>query len=251
VDLPEGPYERILRLQAFGSWRPLAALGLGVGLHVGLFLLVQLIPKPPPPEPARREIPVVMAAPPPPPPVAPPAPPPPPAKHEARRSPVNQRPAAAKAAKVVTVARDPNTPLDFTGFDMVTGDSAAYAGGFTASKGKSETAVTQPALPTAPVHRVVKAPSQAKPAGPAREDWACSWPEEAQESDLRDARVSVRVEVDRDGAPESVQILASPAASFTEAARRCAMGEEYRAALDDDGHHISGSTPLFVIHFVR
>jgi outer membrane biosynthesis protein TonB len=238
-------------LQRFGGWRPFAAIGIGIGLHLGLVLMAKLIPPPPPPQPERRELPVVMAAPPPPP--TPPAPvvPPPPKHVEARRSRPAQRPAAAQAAKVVTVARDPNQPLDFTGFDMVTGDSTSYAGGFTASKGKSAKAVSEPTASAAAPVREVKGPSQAKPAGPAREDWACTWPEEAQESDLRDARVSVRVDVDRDGAPESVQILASPAPSFAEAARQCAMAEEYRAALDDDGHHIRGSTPLFVVHFVR
>jgi outer membrane biosynthesis protein TonB len=191
-----------------------------------------------------------MAAPPP---VAPPAPvPQPPKRAEARRPRAAQRPAAAQAAKVVTVARDPNQPLDFTGFDMVTGESEAFAGGFTATKGKSKTAVAEPSATAEGVGtKVVKGPSQAKPAGPAREDWACAWPEAAQESDLRDVRVSVKVAVDRDGSPQSVQVIASPAPSFGEAARQCAMAEDYRAALDDDGHHIAGSTPLFVVHFVR
>ncbi len=195
-----------------------------------------------------------MAAPPPvvPPPIPVPPPPPPPKHVEARRSPVTQRPAAAQAGKVVTVARDPNQPLDFTGFDMVTGESEAFAGGFTASKGKSKTAVAEPTATADGVgKRVVKALSQAKPAGPARDDWACAWPEAAQESDLRDVRVSITVRVDRDGAPEAVQVVASPLPMFAEAARQCAMAEEYRAALDDDGHHTAGSTPLFVVHFVR
>jgi protein TonB len=250
VDLPEGPYERILRLQRWGGWRPFAAVAVGIGLHAGLLLAARLVPPPPAPAPARREIPIVMAAPPPVPPA--PAVPPPPKRAQARRAPATPRPAAAQAAKVVTVAHDPNKPLDFTGFDMVTGDSTAYAGGFTASKGKSKTAVAEPTAKAEGVaKKVVRGPSQAKPPGPSREDWACAWPEEAQESDLRDARVSVKVGVDRDGAPESVQIIASPAASFAEAARQCAMGEQYRAALDDDGHHIAGTTPLFVVHFVR
>jgi len=249
VDLPEGPYERILRLQAFGGWRPFAALGIGLGLHLSLLLMVRLVPQPPPPAPERRELPVVMAAPPP---VAPPAPvPQPPKRAEARRPRAAQRPAAAQAAKVVTVARDPNQPLDFTGFDMVTGESSAYAGGLTAANGKSQTAVSKLIAPPQAAPRVVKGPSQAKAAGPAREDWACAWPEAAQESDLRDVRVSVMVQVDRDGSPESVKIVASPSPVFAEAARQCAIAEEYRAALDDDGHHIAGSTPLFVVHFVR
>lgn len=249
---PEGgPFDPVLRLERRGYRREALAVSLGLGLHVGLFLLAQLVP-PPPPATVRREIAVIAAAPPPAPPA--PAPEPPPKRVQARRPLREARPAAAQASKVVARTPDPSEPLDFTGFTMVTGESRSFAGGITASNGKSQTAVTDPNASGRGVvgsHGHSELGSLAKPPAPARRDWACSWPEDAQESDLKDARVSVRVSVDRDGAPAAVQILAAPAPSFADAARRCALAEVYRPALDVAGRRIGGTTPLFVVHFVR
>lgn len=257
VRTAEGPYDRILHLSQGVAGRLSAAAVIALGLHVGLVFLAQLIP-PAPPLPVTREIPITVATvQPPPPPPAPPAPPRPsePIRHVHARTPLNApRPAAAQAGKVIARAPEPSQPLDFTGFDIVTGQSETFAGGFTAAKGKSKTAVGNPNASADGVvggHGSAGHKSLARAPAPAREDWACSWPDDQQESDLRDARVSIRVSVDRDGDPQSVQIVKTPGPTFAEAARRCALGESYEGALDDDGHRIAGTTPLFVVHFVR
>ncbi len=174
-----------------------------------------------------------------------PPPPPPPPQRQARRTPAPAAPAAA--AKVV--ARAEAQPLDFSGFDIVAGESTHYVGGFTAPNGTGQNAVTDPNATTKGV--VGGHASLARVAGPARKDWACAWPDEAQDSELHDLRVSVRVHLDMDGAPQSVEVLGSPAAGFAAAARACALAEEYRPALDDEGHRVAAVTPMFVVHFVR
>ncbi|HUB07005.1 MAG TPA: hypothetical protein VMB50_08390 [Myxococcales bacterium] len=253
---PEGPYDRVLGLSHGVSARLAASAVIALCLHVGLVALARFIP-PSPQLPVTREIPITVATiqPPPPPPAPPPAPPPEPVRHvQARAAPRAPRPAAAQAGKVIARAPTPSEPLDFTGFDIVTGQSESFAGGFTAANGKSKAAVTNPNASADGVvggHGTVGHKSLARAPAPSREDWACSWPDDQQESDLRDARVSVRVSVDRDGDPQSVQVVNAPGQSFAEAARRCALGESYDSALDVDGHRVPGTTPLFIVHFVR
>jgi hypothetical protein len=248
IETGTGPFEGVLRLDRTGTWRPVAAVALAVGIHAGLYAFALRIPPPRPVAP--RQIPIVMAAPPPPkPPAEPPKPPEPRPPPEARHV-RNKPPPPAQAAKVVRRAPEPSQPLDFTGFDMVTGDGTTYAGGYTSAKGTNKAPVAdanpKPHAPPAPPHV-----SEARLPGPAREDWSCAWPDDAAESELRDARVSVRVDVDRDGAPKSAHVVASPAPSFAQAAEVCAMSEQYRAGLDDYGHRTPGTTPIFVVHFIR
>jgi protein TonB len=164
--------------------------------------------------------------------------------------PPSPRPAAAQAGKVITRAAEPSGPLDLSGFDLVTGKSETFAGGFTASAGTSAKAVLDP---RAAADGKGEGPpvSLARPAQPGRHDWACSWPEDAQAGDQRDARVSIRVNVSPDGSPEGVDIVNSPAAAFAEAARRCALSEQYKPALDSSGHRTRGVTSLFLVHFLR
>jgi len=245
------PYANVLDLnRAHG--RVAIAVIFALAFHISLVSIAVVVPRTiASPPPATKEV-LVMAeppAPPPPPPAAPapePAAPPP---REARRMAPAPRPAAAQAGKVIARAADPSEPLDLSGFDLVTGKSETFAGGFTASAGTSQKAVVDP---QASAHGVGDGrPSQARPAQPGRHDWACSWPEDAQESDLRDVRVSLRVIVAPDGAPESVDVVSSPAPSFAEAARRCALSERYKPALDASGRRISGATSLFLVHFLR
>jgi outer membrane biosynthesis protein TonB len=233
-----------------GGGRAALAILLGVGFH-GVFALLAwrtaVAPRPPR-ELMIQNVQIQKAEIPPPPPLPEEPPPPPPRpQRQARRS--TEPPAAAMAGKVVARAEEPQQPLDFTGFDMVVGKGDTYAGGYTATSGTSKTAVDNAgATPhgTGPPDA-----SRARSPAPSRRDWACAWPEDAQETDIRDARTSIRVHVNRDGEPENVEIMSSPSPSFAKAARHCALGETYRIALDDAGKAIAGVTPVFVVHFVR
>ena len=197
-----------------------------------------------------RSIPVMIqrVAPPPPVAVAPPRSPPP-----RSRSRAGPPPAAAQAAQVVSAPPAPATPVDLQDFVMPAGSGESYAGGFTAAAGTSRSAVSQPGAQARGVQGGSGdgSASLARVAAPARRDWSCAWPDEEQSSDLRDARVTLSVHVDRDGHAGDVDVSQSPSAAFTEAARQCARGELYRSARDPDGRSLDGATPSFIVHFVR
>lgn len=189
---------------------------------------------------------------------APPPPPPTPAPPPAARAPRSTRPQAraaappspAQAGKVVAAAPDPGAPVDLTGFNLVVGEGKSYAGGVSAAAGKSTTAVESPAAviggkPDAP------AADFSRPASAAHRYWSCPWPDEEQTTDVRDVRVTIRVRVDADSNPASVQIVNAPPGGFAAAARRCAEGEAFLAAHDVQGRSISSLTAPFVVQFVR
>jgi TonB family protein len=134
-------------------------------------------------------------------------------------------------------------------FDLVVGEAESYAGGVSAHAGTSPTAVTE--LTARAASPVRGPPSQARPAVPSRGDWSCAWPEDEQQGDRREARVTIRVEVTPNGRARDVSVLQSPSPGFTEAARQCALREGFTAALDAEGHRVQSQTPAFVVHFVR
>jgi protein TonB len=238
----DGPYaiaERIGRYSA--GWRWPIALATTVGIHAGLTFLAYLGDR----EhreiaPAPQQV-VTLERPPPP----PPEPPPPPLPRPPPRR--TAAPAAAQSGRVLTAAPDPAEPVDLTKFAMPVGKSESYAGGLTAATGTATVAVTDPRASA----RGVGGGSQARPAAPARRDWACAWPEEEQSSDLHDTRVTIRVKVSETGRAEEVEVLNGPKDSFIQAARACARGETFRPARNDAGQEVTGLTSPFAVHFVR
>jgi outer membrane biosynthesis protein TonB len=228
-------------------WRFALAALIAVGAHCGLVVLAFVVPKPAP-RPPQRLVPVVVAQrlPPPPPPPAPEPPPPEPPRHPVTRARTPKPPAAAQAGKVVARAADPSQPLDMTGFSVATGQSEGFAGGYTASTGTAKHAVTNPeATGHVSTQNLSRAPA------PANEDWQCQWPDDQRDSDLNEARVALRVSVDRDGAPERVDVTSAPSPSFAAAARACALQATYLPALDRDGQRVPATTPTFLVHFFR
>jgi hypothetical protein len=251
------PFERVLKLGAHRDGLRYFEAGVVALLAHGLVVLLAVFGRPAPlvaAPPKKREI-VVTAAPPPPPPVPKPEPPPPEVpKAEKPRMARNAPPPPTpkQAGKVIAAAADPNAPMDMTGFSMPVGEGK-YEGGLTASKAPppgptpvAEARRPKPRPPPAPV-----GPSLAKPPGPARRDWTCTWPDDEQDTDLRDAKVSIRVSVSIDGAPDQVEVLSTPKPSFGQAARACALAETYRPALDTAGNRMAAATPPFNVHFVR
>lgn len=181
----------------------------------------------------------------------------------AERTPQSERkatpPSPAQAGRVVTQAPEPSGPADLTDFDLVVGQGVTYAGGYSSASGTSRQAVEDvipknegvadapPPSPPPP-----STPDLSRPALPLDRDWACAWPDEAQETDLRDARVTIRVTVDKDGSPSHVDVLGGTSGGgFAEAARHCAERERYRVALDTSGRPVTGTTNLFNVHFLR
>jgi protein TonB len=152
---------------------------------------------------------------------------------------------------VLTRAEDVAAPADFTDFSIATGHAESFAGGYTSGNGTSHTAVTSPVTAARKPAPNPRPSSLARLAEPLRKDWSCGWPEEAIDSDLRETRVAVRVAVGRDGDAQGVQVQGAAMSGFLEAARRCALDEQYRPALDVEGHRVEGETGLLIVHFVR
>jgi periplasmic protein TonB len=193
---------------------------------------------------------------------APPPPPPPPLEPPRARQPEARAPrptprpsppSPAQAGRVIAQAPEPSGPADLTSFDLVVGQGESYAGGVSSALGKSRSAVTDPGALIGGVPDAPARPAQdlSRPASPLRRDWACAWPDEAQDSELRDARATIRVSVAADGTPGQIDVLAAPPGGFGEAARRCAEHEEFRSALDAAGKPIAAATHLFNVHFLR
>jgi hypothetical protein len=164
------------------------------------------------------------------------------------RGPANKAPPApAQAGKVIAAAPDPNAPVDMTGFDLVVGEGKSYAGGYSSAKGTSTQAIPDV---NARVGGKPNAVDQSRAAAPLHRDWSCPWPEEEQTSDLRDMRVTIRVHLDADGLPTSIETLNAPPGGFAAAARSCAQHETYSAAHDSNGRPVASATAL-VVHFFR
>jgi protein TonB len=196
----------------------------------------------------QTELPVVQALPP-----APPPTPPPPLEEPHPVQPRRLRRAAAppppaEASQVLT--RAPDAPIDLSSFTIATGHAATYGGGYTSGNGTNHGPVSSPNVARTP-HPARAGAGQARAAQPARRDWSCGWPEDAQETDLRETRVIVKVDVSADGDPTAVEVQGGALSGFGDAARRCALSEQYRPALDATGRRVPGQTPLLMVHFVR
>lgn len=88
--------------------------------------------------------------------------------------------------------------------------------------------------------------SEARPLGGS---WAsCGFPERAEASV---GVVSLRVLVNLNGKPASVEIVAASEPVFAEHARRCALSMTYAAAKTANGEPILTYTPIFVVRFAR
>jgi protein TonB len=248
----ESPLSAVLEFGArgHGRWsRPLGAAVIALLFHAVLGAvggLSHAVSHDEPPA-GRQQMVVALEKLPPPPPA--PRPPPPEARPQKPvRSPVNKAPPApAQAGKVVAAAPDPNAPLDMTGFNLVVGEGKSYAGGYSSPKGTSTQAIPDV---NARVGGKSNAVDQSRAAAPLHRDWSCPWPEEEQTSDMREARVSIRVHLDADGLPTSVETLNPPPGGFAAAAKRCAEGETYSAAHDTNGRPVASITAL-VVHFYR
>jgi protein TonB len=188
-------------------------------------------PAPPEPEPEPRFKP---------PPAAPEAPPPPP-------------PAAAQAGQVLAAESDPNEPLDLTGNTFVVGNGETYAGGVTASSGTSKSAVHDlSAKPTGAVGGTGTVPTSnssvdlSRAATPVSKDWNCAFPPEADVEQINYMRVSVLIQVGSDGRATTVQIQNDPGFGFAQAARKCALRQSFKTALNREGKPVAQSLPTAI-----
>jgi protein TonB len=169
---------------------------------------------------------------------------------------------AAQAGQTLTAPETGSSADDTADFTLVQGSGANYAGGTTAAQGTAASAVHGPASPAAAAGarsapaapaatRPASSPDLSRGAAPVAADWNCSslFPSDPGAGDQ--AMVTIVVTVRSDGTPQSVAILSDPGHGFGSAARSCALGQRYAAALDRDGHATTASTPPIRVRFAR
>jgi protein TonB len=154
----------------------------------------------------------------------------------------------AQAAAVVTRQEEPHEPIDLTGF--VTGTATAYAGGTTASTGKSKSPVYGRANITGTGNGEPMVDRSRPPGVVGDSNWNCPFPLEADVDRISNAIATIRVAVDAADKITRVDVLQDPAHGFGEAARRCAMGKSWRSARNLEGIPVVGSVTVRV-HFIR
>ncbi|MCP3099476.1 TonB family protein [Myxococcus sp. K15C18031901] len=165
-----------------------------------------------------------------------------------REAPARAAPEPAQAGAVVA-AKEPAEPLDFTDFDMTTGDAPRYAGGVTASNGRSATAVNTAAAG----ERIGQGTggSRARPVQLSARSWSCPWPKEADTLRIDDQTVVLRVSVDADGEVTAAELLSDPGHGFGQAALACARRARFDTALDREGRPLAATSPPIRVRFVR
>lgn len=114
---------------------------------------------------------------------------------------------------------------------------AMPAGGGGATSGVVATRPRHATGPTPDPHALV----------PVNTKWDCAFP---SERGPKEAAVLVRVHVETDGKPLSVDVLEDPGAGFGAAAKRCALDKAYQPARDVNGQAVRSTTFPFYIQFV-
>jgi periplasmic protein TonB len=160
-------------------------------------------------------------------------------------------PPPARAAQAVAVEAA-TMPLDFTGFDLVTGRAERYAGGISASSGTNTRAVHAAHVErNAPPNRPVGSASRARAVGlPARE-WRCPWPRAAEALSVNEQAVVIRAHVLADGAVASAELLSDPGYGFGQVALDCVREQRFPPATDEQGRPVAAKSPPIRVRFVR
>jgi protein TonB len=197
------------------------------------------------------------------PPPPPPAPPPPEATR-ARHAPLppnpspaapSERPAApapAQAAEVVARETPADEPLDLTGFAVVTGKGARYAGGSTTSSGTSARAANGPVAPGGATGLGAPDPDLSRPVGVPEAEWEdCGWPQEADALGIDQQTVSMRAIARADGSFESGEVVHDPGHGFGAALLACAKRHGFVPALDRRGKPIRARSAIIRFTFTR
>ena len=170
--------------------------------------------------------------------------------------PMAKRPPRGPSAAGQVLAAEGDDAGAVADFTMVQGSADSYVGGVTSSRGRSKTPVRSTMRPKGtPGGKGVRRgqPDRSRPAKPAAPSWSCShlFPTAANESDVHHALVTIVVEVSRRGTARGVRVISDPGHGFGAAARTCAMGQGYVAALNTNGAAVNGFTAPFSVRFTR
>lgn len=159
--------------------------------------------------------------------------------------------APAQAARVVGTKAEA-TPLDLTKESFLVGRASHYAGGVTAPRGTSTTAVAA-ATPDGKGPRTPTPgePDRSRPAGVGEAEWRCPWPAEADAAQIDEQAVILRVSVRADGTARTARLVADPGHGFGRAAVACALATRFAPARDRRGQPIDAESPPIRVRFTR
>lgn len=99
------------------------------------------------------------------------------------------------------------------------------------------------------------APAASGPPGPDRSrpptvagssDWRCPFPAEADDQQIDQAVVTLKVGVNAAGGVTTVSVVSDAGHGFGREARQCATGRRWTAALDHDGSPVAGTVVINV-----
>ncbi len=162
-------------------------------------------------------------------------------------------PETARAAAVVAREPDPGAPVDLTGDAIVTGQATAYAGGVTSSSGTraSPGRTGPPATATGDGAVATTALDRAGSVSLESEKWSCPWPTEADNEQIDEQTVILRVVVDATGAAEKAMVLSDPGHGFGPAAVACALRTRFVPARGRGGEAVKATSPPIRVRFTR
>lgn len=163
-------------------------------------------------------------------------------------------PAAAQASRVLTAAKTPEEPLDLTGNTFIQGTANSYAGGVTASRGTSKTAVRNLRAKGSGVaggRGSIRGADLSRPARPLRNHWKnCPFPAAADLEQINREQVRVEVVVTGSGRARSARAIKDPGHGFGRAAQRCAKRHRYAPELNRQGKSVV-SKLIVTVKFTR
>jgi protein TonB len=240
------------RGRVHASWRFAAAPAAALVVHalVLTWAIVNGARRLPPPAAPEPVVELVAAPPPPAPP--PPAPPPPAPRRAEARTPRTHAPAAppppAQAGKIVAQEPDPRDPVDLGDRGFVTGTGQTYAGGATTTTGTNTHAVESREVDPRSTDTT---PDHSSSVGLVDDDWSCPWPHEADDREIDEQIVVLRIVVRPDGTVESARAVTDPGFGFGEAAVACAERTRFLPARGRDGNAIRAGSPPIRVRFTR
>ena len=109
----------------------------------------------------------------------------------------------------------------------------------------------QAASPSPPLPITLKADENSPLTWPSETESNCPFPEEAIVARVDRALVVIRVLVDRQGYPRSVEVIVDPGFGFARQAKECALDRRYYPGVGTRGETIRAWTPALRLRFVR
>lgn len=158
----------------------------------------------------------------------------------------------AQAGQILAQDPSDDAPLDLTSTIFVSGTANAYAGGATTSAGTHTTAVDRDVVDRNA--RPTTTPGSSTKARQVQLDatrWDCPWPKEADNQEINEQSVILRVHVDSHGRVRETTLLRDPGFGFGQAALACAMRTRFSPARDDAGNKIEATSPPIRVRFSR